>query len=131
MASPKDMLSALIQSGQLTTREREAFEGMWDQVHRTRGRLSNKQQAWVEKVFYEQKLDRPQDLAPKKRYPKIGFIIDPTAKRTVSAVTLQQFETICPHFPKGSPTWKRVADFFRNGGIRFELRPTTPPGKSP
>ena len=59
MASDRDVLSALIRIGQLTRQEREAFEGMWDQVDGRRGKLSPRQRAWAEKVYYAQKLDQP------------------------------------------------------------------------
>lgn len=123
MATPKDMLSKLIRFGKLTNQERLAFESMWDQVHRTRGKLSHKQNAWIEKVFFKQGLDKNEERpAKEKPGPKIGFIYDATAKRTVSATNMKAFETICPNVAKDSPLYKRVENFFRNGGEKFELR---------
>jgi len=123
MASPKEMLSALIRHGKITAQEREAFESMWDQIHRTRGKLSHKQNAWVEKVFYKQGLDKSQPLPPKeKRSPKVGFAYDTEAKRTVAATNMKAFEAICPNVEKDSPFYLRVKKFFENGGERFELR---------
>ena len=121
------MLSTLLRIGQLTAMEREAFESMWDQIHRTRGKLSNKQSAWVERVFYKQQLDKPQERPAKERSPKVGYFYDPTIKRTVSASNMKQFEVICPHIVKGSPAYQRVEKFFKNGGQRFELRAGTKP----
>lgn len=67
MATPKEMLSALLTRGQLDRRHQETFEGMWDAVHRY-GSLSNKQKAWVEREFYERKLDRS-DVPPPAALP--------------------------------------------------------------
>jgi hypothetical protein len=122
------MLSALIRIGKITNQEREAFESMWDQIHRTRGKLSHKQNAWVEKVYFKQGLDknvaRP---AKEKPSPKIGFAYDAEAKRTVSASNMRQFETICPTVEKTSSFYLRVKKFFENGGVRFELRAKVKP----
>lgn len=131
MASNKEMLSALIRLGKLTHQEREAFESMWDQVHRTAGKLSNKQRSWVEKVYFAQKLDQPKTLTPREpRSPKVGFAYDEAIKRTVAAFNITQFETICPTVAKDSPFYGRVKKFFESGGERFELRagkkPETP-----
>ena len=123
MASDKEVLSALITIGQLTRQEREAFEGMWDQVDGRRGKLSPKQRTWAEKVFYAQKLDRPhQNRPPKETAPKIGFSYF-DVERKVSASSIEQFETMCPSGKKGTPAYDRVAKFFSTGGHRFELRP--------
>lgn len=122
MASQKDMLSALLRFGKITAQEREAFESMWDQAHRTK-KLSHKQNAWVEKVFYKQGLDKAQERpAKEKPSPKVGFIYDADVKRTVSAANMKTFEMICPNVPKDSPLYKRVEKFFTSGGQRFELR---------
>lgn len=122
MASSKDMLSKLIRIGNLTAHEREVFEGMWDQLHRTK-KLSHKQNAWIEKVFYAQGLDRKEERpAKEKRSPKIGFVYDANVKRTVSTSNMKQFEVICPDVEKNSPMYLRVEKFFKNGGERFELR---------
>lgn len=123
MASAKNMLKKLLTVGKLTAQEKEAFESMWDQVHRTGGKLSHKQNAWIEKVFYKQGLDKNVERPPKeKTSPKVGFIYDEKAKRTVSATNMKAFEAICPDVTKDSPLYQRVAKFFQNGGERFELR---------
>lgn len=129
MASNREMLEGLLRHGKLTAQEREAFESMWDQIHRTGGKLSNKQRAWVEKVFYKQQLDRPQERSAKQATPKVGYVYDPNAKRTVAAFNLKQFETICPQIEKGSSTYERVKRFFEAGGQRFELRAGQKPVK--
>lgn len=130
MASNKEMLSALIRIGKLTAQEREAFESMWDQAHRSaNGKLSHKQKAWIEKVYYAQKLDQPQARPAKVVPPKIGVIYDPTAKRTVEASTFKQFEAMCPHIVKGSSEYERVKTFFANGGTKFQLRAGSRPEK--
>jgi hypothetical protein len=117
------MLSSLLRIGSLTKQEREAFESMWDQTHRSsRGELSNRQRAWIEKVYYAQHLDTKQERAAKKIVPKTGFIYDPTATRTRVASNIKQFEVLCPSIKKDDPTYQRVESFFRNGGERFELR---------
>lgn len=120
------MLKALLTQGQLTAQEREAFESMWDQTHRTR-KLSHKQMAWIEKVYFKQELDKPKARAAKTRTPKVGYIYDATAKRTTTACNMQQFREMCPHVEPGSALFKRVEAFFRNGGQRFELRPGVKP----
>lgn len=60
----KEMLAAVLRRGVLTERERESFTDMWDRIHRF-NRCSDKQKAWIEKVYFAQKLDREE--APAKR----------------------------------------------------------------
>ncbi len=123
MASPKDLLATLIKSGTLTSKEREVFEGMWDQLHRA-GKLSNKQKAWIESVYYKQKLDTPRPAKkPKKALPKVLFLRDEATTRVLRATSMAEFEVICKHIKKDTPRWKVVHDFFRDGGQLFELRP--------
>lgn len=132
MASDKDILSALIRIGQLTRQEREAFEGMWDQVDGRRGKLSPRQRAWAEKVYFAQKLDQPMAVRPPKEHaPRIAFAYDAKVKRVISASSLEQFETMCPHVTKGGKAYQRVEHFFRTGGHRFELRPKPKEPKPP
>jgi len=60
----KQMLAEILRRAVLTERERESFEDMYDRIHRF-NRCSNAQQAWIEKVYFGQKLDREE--APAKR----------------------------------------------------------------
>jgi hypothetical protein len=123
MANPKEMLSTIIRTGTLSAREREAFEGMWDQWHRCR-KLSNKQRAWVESVYYKQKMDKVGSRPPPKRSPKVGFIRDPKATVIKRASSMEQFKGVCPDVEPGSPLYKRVDEFFSSGGQIFEVRPS-------
>lgn len=62
---PIEMLAEVLKRGQLTPRERESFEDMYDRVHRFK-RCSDKQKAWIEKIFFAQGLDR-QVPVPRRR----------------------------------------------------------------
>lgn len=117
----KAMLEMLLTQGQLSGSEKQVFEDMWDQVHRTR--LSPKQLAWVESVYYKQHLEKAMERPAKKRVPKVLFLREEGVKRTVAASNTTQFEVLCPHHVRGSKVWKQVDTFFLNGGLRFELRP--------
>lgn len=61
----KDMLAVVLRRGVLTERERESFTDMWDRIHRF-NRCSDKQRAWIEKVYFGQKLDREEDPAKRR-----------------------------------------------------------------
>lgn len=61
---PTEMLGVILQRAELTPRERESFEDMFDRVNRYK-RCSDKQRAWIEKVYYAQKLDR--EATPMRR----------------------------------------------------------------
>lgn len=126
----QEMLSALLKQGRLTAKEREVFEGMWDQTFRTK-KLSHKQMAWIEKVYFQQELNRSIPRAAKKRGPKVGFLRSETARRTTAATSMKQFEAMCPHIEPGTPIYQRVQQFFRDGGERFELRPKKPEPEDP
>lgn len=128
MANPtKDMLSAILRFGKISAQEREMFESMWDQAHRVR-KLSHKQNAVIEKVYFKQGLDKAKERpAKEKPGPKVGFVYDEKAKRTVAATDMKQFAVICPDVAKDSSLYKRVEKFFQNGGQRFELRAGTKP----
>src|SRR5262245_14859946 len=58
----KDKLAAVLQRAVLTASEREGLESVWDQMGRS-GKASHKQKAWIERVYYGQKLDRPSSPA--------------------------------------------------------------------
>jgi hypothetical protein len=66
MATAKEMLSAVLQRAELNPRERESFEDMWDRINRY-DRCSEKQKAWIEKVYFAQKLDRTAIAIPVRR----------------------------------------------------------------
>lgn len=53
----KEMLAEVIRRAVLKPREKEDLVDLWDRMHRY-GKVSDKQKAWVEKVFFEKKLDR-------------------------------------------------------------------------
>jgi hypothetical protein len=53
----KEMLAEVIRRAVLKPREKEDLVDLWDRIHRY-GRVSDRQKAWVEKVFFEHKLDR-------------------------------------------------------------------------
>lgn len=61
---PTEMLGVILRRAELTARERESFEDMFDRLNRFK-RCSDKQRAWIEKVFYDQKLDR--EATPMRR----------------------------------------------------------------
>jgi len=125
----KEMLATLLKSATLTARDRETFEGMWDAVHRYGG-LSRKQTAWIEDVYYKQKLNETGKAVAKKRSPKVGFILDPKATTLKKARSIDQFQALCPEVLKDSPLYKKVVLFFKSGGEVFELRPSSVPPKA-
>lgn len=53
----KEMLAEVLRRATLTERERESFTDMWDRIHRY-DRCSPAQKAWIEKVYFGQKLDK-------------------------------------------------------------------------
>jgi hypothetical protein len=61
---PTEMLGVILRRAELTPRERESFEDMFDRLNRFK-RCSDRQKAWIEKVFYDQKLDR--EATPMRR----------------------------------------------------------------
>lgn len=121
-------LEILLRQGHLTAADREKAESMWDALARY-GKLTAGQTAWVEKEFYKQGLDKAGPRDAKVRVAKVGFAYAPNAKRTVSVSNLKDFERICPTVSKDSQFYKNVADFFKHGGDRFELRAGKPPAK--
>ncbi len=132
MASPKEMLSALIQRGQLKPREKEAFEGMWDSVHRY-GRLTPKQKAWVEKEFYGQELDRS-TRRPKsgtfvgakvraKKAHRIGYINYSGTRDLLLITNIEMLKDLCPSIKPGSKQYQKIEAFFRKGGEVLKIKP--------
>lgn len=70
----KDMLAEVIRRAVLKPREKEDFIDLWDCIHRF-NRVSDRQKAWIEKVYYGQKLDQ---------------VTVPTARRRVIVPTWQE-----------------------------------------
>lgn len=62
----KEMLAEVIRRAVLKPREKEDLVDLWDRSHRFGG-MSDRQKAWVERVFYEQKLDRAATAANVRR----------------------------------------------------------------
>lgn len=54
----KDMLAEVIRRAVLKPREKEDFVDLWDCIHRF-NKVSDRQKAWIEKVYFGQKLDQP------------------------------------------------------------------------
>lgn len=54
---PIEMLTEVLRRAQLSHRERESFEDMLDRITRFQ-RCSDRQKAWIEKVYFGQQLDR-------------------------------------------------------------------------
>lgn len=115
----KKMLERLLVAGTLTAKDREAFEGMWDGVHRY-GKLSSKQLAWIESAFYAMEKN---PAVVKKRSPKVGFITSSKVTRLHRAMNFDQFLVLCPEATSETPLYKKVREFFASGGEMFEIRP--------
>ncbi len=120
MSAIKEMLSAVMQRAALKPGERQAFEDMWDALHRY-GKLSPKQKAWIEKVYFDQKLDNANVRPQAKK--TVGFLEDPKFHRAIRLETMEEFENQCPHIEKDGPLWKRVESFLQKGNNVIELRP--------
>jgi hypothetical protein len=84
----KDMLAVVLRRAELNQRERESFTDMWDRIHRF-NRCSDKQKAWIEKVYFGQKLDA-----------------EPTSRRRVVVPTWQKGE---PGAPPMQPTQRALS----------------------
>lgn len=128
--SPKEMLNKLLTTATLTAKEREAFESMWDALHKY-GRLSRRQLGWIEEVYYKKDLSSMVRPAP-KRARKLGFITDASVKKVLRMRSLESVRLLCPHILPTSNQFKVIEDFFKSGGEVFEVRPSSsvPPGVS-
>jgi len=117
MGELKDKLSACLTRGKLNRSQREAFESMWDQIHRTK--LTFKQKAWVESVYHGQRLDEGvrHDRAPKTMVSRSD--VSDTMKFRSLAAFRKQF----PQVKKGTPQYDKVKTFFESGGEVLEIRP--------
>lgn len=120
MPSPiKDMLKAILATGTLTAKDREVFEGMWDQCHR--GKLSHKQYAWVQDVYYKQHLDR-MDREPPKRASKV-LVLKGQVTKVLKARSAENAMKLLPGLNPESPLGKKIAEHFASGGEVLEVRP--------
>ena len=181
-----EMLSEVLRRAQLTPRERESFEDMLDRMHRY-GRCTDKQRAWIEKVYFGQKLDQPEPFvrrrvviptwqkdedtrvqrivaapsprpqaalikavdttvtpvrAPSRQVlvkrqngkfmatpvsapkaPPVGYINYPGIKRETPVTSLLHFSEVCPGIGPDSKQYRKVADFFAQGGIVLKVKP--------
>lgn len=148
----RDMLATILRRAKLTASERVAFENIWDSWHRTNGRLSSKQQAWVEKVYFQQKLDRPATVPPpagaakppvkvppapaspgssgtfvgvrpSKSQPKVAYINHPSATKTLLITNMSNLHELCPDIQPGSRQYNRIKAFFEEGGAVLKIKP--------
>lgn len=124
------MLEALLKTATLTAKEREAFESMWDAVHKY-GKLSTRQMGWIEEAYYKKGLTVKVRPAP-KRSPKSGFIIDETVSKVLRMRSLESVRLLCPQILPDSLQFKAIEAFFKSGGEVFEVRPrsSVPPETS-
>jgi hypothetical protein len=85
----KEMLAVVLRRAVLTDRERESFTDMWDRIHRF-NRCSDKQRAWIEKVYFGQKLDREEATGMKRR------VVVPTWQKQEDGVQLPRPQRASP-----------------------------------
>lgn len=83
-------------------------------------RLTYKQKAWIEKVYYGQKLDRQGD-GGSQRVAKLRY---PGLKKEALVTTIEQFQKVCPGILQSSDQFKKIARFFRSGGEVLHLTPS-------
>lgn len=141
----KDMLAEVLRRGVLTERERESFTDMWDRIHRY-NRCSDKQKAWIEKVYFAQKLGEPPAAPVRRRVivpswqrneqratdglpMEMGQVAKPTVKsvrsqraETVSAVVATQLE---PRAPSRQVLLPKKKHFPAHGGAMFSTSNST------
>ena len=125
--APKKMLEEILKRAELKPQQREMFEDMWDRAHRYK-RLSRKQGAVIEKVYFGQKLDRdpaPDTGTPK---PKAGAARTGTVKYEGLDVekrvtNMDQLTLTCPNIKPGSKQHRKIAQFFREGGQVIKVIP--------
>lgn len=139
MSKVKEQLSTLLKKGQLKAHEREAFEGMWDAVHRY-GKLSPKQRAWIERVYYGQNLDRSNASKPQgpkrtqsgtqyigavqpPKTARIGYINHSGTRETLMVTNMTMLRELCPGIKPGSKQYQKIEAFFRNGGEVLKIKP--------
>jgi hypothetical protein len=83
-----DMLAEVLRRAVLTERERESFTDMWDRISRYK-RCSDKQAAWIEKVYFGQKLGQEAPTAVRRR------VVVPTWQKGEHQVT-PRMEAVAP-----------------------------------
>jgi hypothetical protein len=115
----KEMLKRILTTATLTAKDREVMEGMWDQAHRAK--LTHRQYAWVQDIFYKQKLDQP-GREPPKRAPKM-MVLKGKVPKTLKARSLEVVRKLLPGLPPDSPLDKKLQEFFASGGELVEIRP--------
>lgn len=64
---PMGMLADVLRRAVLTRSERESFEDMWDRLSRSKKGPSHAQKAWIERIYFGQKLDRPPESPLRRR----------------------------------------------------------------
>ena len=123
--SVKSKLETILKRAKLTPREKEAFEDMWDKLHRYK-RVTHKQKYWIEKVYFAQHLDgSPKFLGspdPKAK-PKVGYINYPGVTEVVMATNFEMFRKVCPGIKPGSNQYQKVRSFFEKGGEILKIKP--------
>jgi hypothetical protein len=114
----RKMLETLLKAkADLLPKEVEAFENMWDSVHRF-GKLSVKQTAWIEETFYKvcRKVEAPATPG------KVGVFKSPSVERELQIKTFEGFKKACP---EASPeALNRVKTFFSSGGGMIKVSPS-------
>ena len=95
MGQTKEQLAIILRRATLTRSEREAFEDIWDRIHRY-GRVSDKQKAWIERVYFGQNLDKePRAVEPIRRRVRVVDAKDlrPSKQPTAQQQKLKQTGT--------------------------------------
>jgi len=102
------------------------LEDMWDRAHRYK-RLTHKQGALIEKFYFDQKLDKPatQKIAakPKPGAPRTGAMKYEGLEVEKRITNMDQFTIVCPNIKEGSKQHRKIAQFFRNGGLVLKVTP--------
>jgi hypothetical protein len=109
---PKQMLEAILK-GAIPAKDRQVFEDMWDAIHRY-GKLSKKQVAWIERVFYKLPQDKP-------KTGKAASYKSSDVTTSVKVRNFAQFKNTCPSASKAE--LERVKKFFEVGGALINVTP--------
>lgn len=118
---PKQMLEAILTKAELKPHEREMYEDIWDKLHRYK-RVSRKQGAIIEKVYYGQKLGQDRSKKPTVLGP-VASLVYKGIDKEVSVTNLDQLLKVCPKIKPGSKQHAKIADFFRKGGTVVRVKP--------
>lgn len=141
------MLSEVLKRAKLTQQEKTALEDIWDKLHR-HGSLTTKQKAWVERVYFGQKLDRapakgvpaaakgipakPFDrkksgtflgAAAQARQHRIGYINWSGTQQVLLITNMSTLRELCPTIKPGSKQYQKIELFFKNGGEVLKIKP--------